>query len=139
MKNGLIVGIIVLLIVVGSLYYLYEQGYFFSVNIVGVNIKYIETTLSVFKNVHETAYNTSISIHGGQTFVITIEFSNNGLLPVKITYINVSSPFTLVSTTPTVPITLNHGSSVNLSFDIKAPMKSYAGPITIYINGTSEF
>ncbi len=138
MKSGLVIGILII-IVAGALYYLYDQGYFYSISITGVNINYVGTTPSIFKNIHETAYNTSISTHGGQTFIITIEFYYTGSLPLKITSVNVSSPFTLISTSPKLPITLPHDGSVNISFDVKSPMKSYAGTITIYINGTTSF
>ncbi|ARM76922.1 hypothetical protein [Acidianus manzaensis] len=134
MAKGAIIGIIVVLIILGALYYVYTNGYFYSVNITGVYITFDNKT--IFSHISVSYYNSSISIHGGQEYTIPINLTNNGLFSIEISSVSVSSPFTLVSATP-IPYTLGHGQSVVLDVVIKAPMSSYTGNIDIYINGTN--
>ncbi|BCU71050.1 hypothetical protein [Stygiolobus caldivivus] len=132
--KGVIVGIVVLLIVVGALYYLYTNGYFYTVNINGVYITYQNNFL--IESIQTSYTNTSLSLHGGETFVITLTTKDNGLLPVKITGINVSKPFSIVNTAPSLPVTISHGQNMTFTITVKAPMESYTGSLQIYINGT---
>lgn len=132
--KGIIVAIIILLILAGVAYYLYSNGYFYTVNVQGI---YVEYQNSFLINTIQTSYsNSSLTLHGGQTFVITLTMKNNGLLPTEITWINVSAPFTLVSASPSLPTTIDHGQNMVFTLTIKAPMKSYTGSLQIYVNGT---
>ncbi|MFP3233518.1 MAG: hypothetical protein RXR08_07450 [Sulfolobaceae archaeon] len=132
--KGAIVAIVILLILAGAAYYLYSNGYFYTVNVQGIYVEYQNSFL--INTIHTSYSNSSLTLHGGQTFVITLTMANNGLLPTEITGINVSAPFTLLSVSPSLPTTIDHGQSMSFTLTIKAPMKSYTGSLQIYVNGT---
>ncbi len=132
--SSAVAALIVVVVLLGAAYYLYEQGYFYTVTVIGINVEYTNNFL--IKHVSFKAINTQISTHGGGTFQITLTFTDNGFLPVKLTSANVSAPFRLLYTSPPLPISLNPGNNVSITFSIKAPMESYTGTLTIYVNGT---
>nr|MCL7344282.1 hypothetical protein [Candidatus Aramenus sulfurataquae] len=134
MKASSAVAALIVVVLLGAAYYLYEQGYFYTVTVIGINVEYTNNFL--IKHVSFKAINTQISTHGGGTFQITLTFTDNGFLPVKLTSANVSAPFRLLYTSPPLPISLSPGNNVSITFSIKAPMESYTGTLTIYVNGT---
>lgn len=138
MKSGIIVGIIVVLIILGAVYYLYSSGYFYSVKIEGEYVT-LHTNYPIIGSSIQISYsNLTINAHGHELIDFNITLTNNNSFLTAVVYnVSVSSPFTVVSYVPNPLIIKPHASST-LTLVIQTPMMNYASPIdiTIYMNKT---
>lgn len=138
MKFGAVIGIVVILIILAGIYYLYSNGYFYTVKIDGVYVT-LNTNYPILGQSIQLSYsNSTITAHGGQLIDFNITISNNGSMLTAIVYnVSVSAPFKVVSFVPN-PLIIKPHSSASLTVVIKTPMMNYASPIdiTIYVNKT---
>lgn len=133
--KGSIAGLIIAIIILAAVYYLYTEGYFYSVKINGIYVTLDSNFLEIEKSIHVSYSNVSISAHGDQDITIKICLHNdNGLISDEVTNVTVSHPFTLISATP-VPSKISPEGNETLCIVIKTPMCNYAGSvdITIYV------
>ncbi|BDC19493.1 hypothetical protein [Acidianus sp. HS-5] len=131
--KGLIAGLIIVIIILAAVYYLYTEGYFYSVKINGIYVTLRSTFLSIEKSIHVSYSNVSISAHGDQDITIKIFLKNDNLLfSDELTNVTVSHPFTLISATP-VPSKITPGDNETLCIVIKTPMCNYAGSVDIIL------
>jgi hypothetical protein len=133
---GIIAGVIVLLlvavVVIGAL-----ASVATSSDVTGINLSVNYTGVtSGYLGPDTQSLPASVIVAGGGQFTETITFSDSAiLLTHSINYVSVDTPgFTLVSMSPSTPISLSPGSSVAVTFTIQAPSSSYNGPISISVS-----
>lgn len=130
MKGAVIA--VIAIILIAAVAYLYFSGYFYSVTVTGVYVTYQNNLL--IKYIKTNYSNTTINLHGGQKFTITLNISS-GIATTEISSITVSSPFQVFSTNPPTPFDIKSGSYMLVNVTITAPMSYFKGPIQIVING----
>jgi hypothetical protein len=131
--KGLIFGLMIVVIILAIIYYLYTEGYFYSVDINGVYVTIDSNFLGIENSLHVSYSNTTISAHGDQDITLKIYlYNNNPLLSVKVTNVSISHPFSLISATP-VPSEISPHNNETLCIVIKTPMCNYVGAVDIII------
>ncbi len=129
--------VLVILIIAAVLYYAERRN---PVKVTGVNwaIKYNGGTSGYFGPSPQSACSSCPieEAHGAQfSYTITLE-SNATSLTHSIDSVTVESPFTLVSVSPSLPISISPGGSATIALTIKAPSQDGSYVLSGNINTT---